>query len=674
MKRFAILFLLLSAALAGLTAACSTTATLAEDELRLAENKIVIENNYAYKSSNLQPYIKQKSNTYIVGKWQPFLYVYNWQNGKNGGWDNFCRKVGQAPVIYDESMVQPSVRSILNHLEYDGWYDSTVETREIVNPKNKTVKVEYDVTLGHQFPLRDIAYVVKDPGLDSLVLADSTNFTLKPGDPLAQSALEAESERISQLFRNNGYWGFTNNHFFFYADTTTTRDSADLFVHIENYTRSDSPENARKPRKYHLGQVSLTPQAGMRVRSQFLHNLNQLQPGDPYSEAKVNQTYNRFASIPMFSSVNMLLRQSEADSEAVNCSIFLQQARLQSVKVNLEGSFNSTGLFGIAPALSYSHKNLFGGGEVLTLGFRGNFQFMLREPTRATEFAVNAGLDIPWYPSFIWKMPNINLPQMGINLAYTYQNRPEYTRRILTSTYGFSWNVDKRLFMQVNPVQLSAVNASRIDSSFINHITDPYLKNAFRSHIDLGGGGTVYYTTDPSVNPKNTYFYARFQYDLSGNFLSLFNKTKLFSQGESGEHRIANIPYAQYVRGELQVVQTFRIGYEKEYALALRGLAGVGYAYGNSMSLPFEKLFYAGGANSMRGWRARATHRVTAVLPSRTSRATCTWKPMSSSVSRCSGSCREPFSWMPATCGISAGPISTENRAILAASSLSRTY
>ena len=77
--------------------------------------------------------------------------------------------------------------------------------------------------------------------------------------------------------------------------------------------------------------------------------------------------------------------QSETDTAGVDCRILLQQARLQAVKANLEGSFNSTGLFGIAPSLSYSHKNVFGGGEMLTLGFRGNFQFMLHDPIRASE-------------------------------------------------------------------------------------------------------------------------------------------------------------------------------------------------------------------------------------------------------------------------------------------------
>ena len=602
--------LLTGVLLAGLllTAACSTTKWLADDEARLAENKIAIVDEPTrtprYNASALQPYVKQKANSTVLGMVSPFVYVWNWQNGNGGAWDRFCRKLGQEPVTFDPSLVDDSVESMLDHLRYDGWYNCTIEPK--VTVKNKIADVKYEVTLGKQFPIASVDYRVRDTALAVLLAADSANFTLVPGKPLAESALEAESERVAQYFRNNGYWGFSKNYFFFYADTTTVRDTAALYVEIANRTRNESEDVYHEHRPYHIGNVALMPQPGMKIRRQFLHNLNQLQPGDPYSEARINQTYDRFASIPLFSSVNMMLRQSELDSSAVDCSILLSQARLQAIKLNLEGSFNSTGLFGITPSLSYSHKNIFGGGEVLSLGFRGNFQFMLRSPVRANEFSVSTGLGIPWYPSFVWKMPKINLPQMDINFNYSYQNRPEYTRNIVTGTYGFSWNVNKRFYYQIYPVQLSAVSISRMDEAFESGIKDPYLKNSFRSHLDLGGGGMIYYTTNSTVNPKVSYFYARFQYDMSGNFLSLFNQTKLYKQGPNGERQIAGVPYAQYVRGELQAVETLRLGAEDQYALAVRGLAGLGYAYGNSVALPFEKLFYAGGANSMRGWRARA--------------------------------------------------------------------
>lgn len=587
-----------------LAAGCSTTRVLSEDEARLVENKIVIGGDKKYNAASLNPYIKQKSNYYFIGHWHPFLNVYNWQNGKGGAWDRFCQKLGQEPVVFDESLVGSSVNSMLGHLEYEGYYGSRVEPQVTVD--GQLAYVRYDVTPGKQFPIRSVEYTVRDTALASLLQADSLNFTLRKGDMLSQEALEAESERVAQYFRNNGYWGFSKNYFFFYADTSSVRDSATLFVNIENHTRNESEEAARLHRKYKIGNVTLRPQSGMKVRPEFLHNLNQLRPGDPYSEARINRSYNRFSSIPVFSSVNMMLRQSPVDSSAVDCTVLLQQARLQSVKLNLEGSFNSTGLLGVTPSLSYSHKNLFGGGEVLTLGFRGNFQFMLRDPVRSNELAVSTGLSIPWYPSFVWKMPKINLPQMDINFTYNYQNRPEYTRNIVTGTYGFSWNVFRRFYYQIYPLQLSAVSATRIDADFYQRIRDPYLKNSFRSHLDLGGGGVLYYTTQPSVNPQVSYFYARLQYDMSGNMLSLFNGTGLYGTDESGEYVIGGVPYSQYVRAELQTVGTVRMGENNQFALAVRGLAGAGYAYGNAWSLPFEKLFYAGGASSMRGWRARA--------------------------------------------------------------------
>ena len=591
-------------ALLVMAAGCSTTKMLAEDELRLAENKVVITNGPTYNPSNLTPYIKQKSNHYVFGKWHPGLYIYNWQNGKGKGWDRFCQKIGQAPVVYEEGMVGQSIKSMVDHLTYQGYYNSTIEAHPQV--KNGTVRVEYDVTLGKQFPIRDIEYVVKDTTLAGLMAADSSNFTVQPGDYLSEENLEKESERLSSLFRNNGYWGFSKNYFFFYADTSTRRDEADLIVKLENYTRNESEEAAREHRQYTIGNVAIMPQPGMRVRQKFLQNLNQLKPGELYSEEKINREYDRYASIPLFSSVNMMLRESDYDSTAVDCRILLQQARLQALKLNLEGSFNSTGLFGVTPALSYSHKNIFGGGEVFTLGFRGNFQFMFRDPTRAIELSVNSGLKIPWYPDFILRMPFVNQPQMDINLTYSFQNRPEYTRNIVTGLYGFNWNIAKKFYYQFHPIQLSVVNTTRLDSTFMARLVDPYLKNSFRSHFDLGGTGTFYFTTNTKVNPKVTYFYTRFQYDVSGNMMSLLGKTGLFKKGERGEDLIFGIPYSQYVRAEMQAVGTFRIGDVGQYALAVRALAGAGYAYGNSVSLPFEKLFYAGGASSMRGWRARS--------------------------------------------------------------------
>jgi outer membrane protein assembly factor BamA len=85
--------------------------------------------------------------------------------------------------------------------------------------------------------------------------------------------------------------------------------------------------------------------------------------------------------------------------------------------------------------------------------------------------------------------------------------------------------------------------------------------------------------------------------------MSLFNR--VMRTDENGSHLIWNIPYSQYFRTELQMGKTFVFGRNDGLGLAFRMIAGIGVAYGNSSVLPFEKLFYGGGANSLRGWQSR---------------------------------------------------------------------
>ena len=73
----------------------------------------------------------------------------------------------------------------------------------------------------------------------------------------------------------------------------------------------------------------------------------------------------------------------------------------------------------------------------------------------------------------------------------------------------------------------------------------------------------------------------------------------------NGAGMIWNTPYSQFVRSELTLSKTWVFGRNDGQSIATRILAGAGYAYGNSTALPFEKHFYAGGANSLRGWQAR---------------------------------------------------------------------
>ena len=304
----------------------------------------------------------------------------------------------------------------------------------------------------------------------------------------------------------------------------------------------------------------------------------------------------------MFSSVNIEMNQ--ADSNIVDCSINLTQSKLQGFKVNLEASSNSTGLFGISPQISYYHKNIFKGGEWLNLGFMGNFQFKLNDNVRSNEFGVSAGISFPKFLLLPYRLFKGAVPRTDINLSYNYQSRPEYTRNIISTSYVYNGSLGSRIFYQFYPIQLNVVRLFDLDPEFYKSLSsDPFMRNAYQNHFDLGLGGNFYYTTNAEVVPKTSFFYTRLQFDIAGNLLSAFKP--VMKKDQDGSGMIWNTPFSQYVRAEFSVGKTWRFGKNSGHALATRFLAGAGYAYGNSNALPFEKHFYSGGANSLRGWQAR---------------------------------------------------------------------
>ena len=243
---------------------------------------------------------------------------------------------------------------------------------------------------------------------------------------------------------------------------------------------------------------------------------------------------------------------------------------------------------------------------MLTLGFRGNFQFKINDPTRSNEFAITSGITFPklLFLPFI-RTKSVTLPATAVSVAYNYQNRPEYTRNILSGSYGYSWSASRNLRYSISIPHLSVIKIFNIDPDFYTNLNSSYLQYQYQNHFDLGTAASIYYTTDPAVNPTNSYFYIRT--DLASSGLLLNSMKDAWQQNNRGQRLVWGIPYSQYLRAQVTAVETLRFGRGGKMALAARFLAGIGYAYGNSMfTMPLEQMFYAGGASSMRGWQSRS--------------------------------------------------------------------
>lgn len=582
-----------AAALALILASCSTTRVLPEGKYRLAANKVQITENAGLSTSDISPYIKQSPNSYFIFGWNPFLNIYNWSDGSGKGMNKVWEKIGTAPVQYAPEMVPSSVENIRTHLEYLGYYGSEVSTK--VDTTRRIVKVNYIVTPGKRYPIDSLSYVLPEGNAEfsNEFQADKKNISVKEGDFLSEAKLEAESARSAKYFNNLGYYDFNKNNYFFEVDTLGGK--ALLRYEIRNYNRNESPTDAHNLEKYRFGNVTVSRSANINFRDNLIKKLNAIHPGDLYNEKVVNATYNRLSSLKLFNGVGVELNPTE--NATLDCDIKLTESSVQGVKANLEFSTNSAGLMGINPKLSWYHKNIFHGAEWLSVDFSSNFQFKPKTNIRSTEISLSSSLSFPHMAGMKPRaLNNSEVPRTELKASYAYQNRPEYRRTIASFSYGYTGAKNNKFFYQLYPFRVNVVKLYDLSEDFFFYLMEnPFLMDQFVDHIDMGVGGMLYYTTNSDIVPKTSYSYARFNFDLSGNVLRAFKVKELFG-----------MEYSNYIRGELNLGRTLRFGKSDRQALAARFTIGAGYSLNEeSISLPFEKMFFVGGASSMRGWQSR---------------------------------------------------------------------
>ena len=584
-----------AALLALLVSSCSTTRALKDDEIRLNSNSIVITNDTRFPAHSLSAYLKQQPNHSLFG-FKPFLYMYNWSGGSDKGLNKLWKSLGEAPVIYDQNQVERSESSIVSRLNALGYFDSTVESE--LRLKGREADVTYYVTLGRRYIIDSVAFSLPAyrPDFEEDFYADTANVSIHRGEYLSEDMLNAEVSRSVSALREKGYFALDKAAYSFVADTL----AGDGRVRLEYIIK----EGDQRLTKAKIGNVNITFPENLNVRESVLKGVNLIRPGDTYSESGVSYTYLRFSSLKIFNTVGIDMHQ--VSDQQVDCDITLTKSKPQGLKTNLEVSTNSSGLIGISPQLNFYHKNIFRGGEWLNLGFVGNFQFMPNEDISSNEFGTSLSLSFPQFLGLGYKFfKGPSIPRTEINASFNYQNRPEYTRNLFSTSFGYSGTIRNRFYYQFYPFRLNYVRLFNLTDDFSERLDkNPFMRYSYQDHCDMGISATFFYNSSADLVPKTDYHSARLAIDMSGNVVSLFNG--LLRANGSGEKLLLNTPYSQYARVEAIFAKAIRFGHNDAQSLAVRLLGGVGIAYGNSTSLPYEKQFYCGGASSMRGWQARS--------------------------------------------------------------------
>ena len=359
------------------------------------------------------------------------------------------------------------------------------------------------------------------------------------------------------------------------------------------------------------------PKINIKRFDQIIH----IKDNEAFSVSKVKNTYRGLSNFKIYGNSNItfdtnVVKHHFADDGRnwLDCNILLQRNKLNGYSVELEGT-NSSGDLGIKGNIVFQNKNIFRGSEQFRLRANGGFEAQSIRSTNAdngensvfntTEFGLDASVFFPRFlsPVYLKNFIRDYQPKTNITTGVNSQKRINYSRFIINLSFGYDWMASTTVqhvltVMNINSVKVDPSAAFR---DTLDLETNQRIKDQYSNHLIIGLKYSFIYNNQ-NINKLNDFFYFRANFESSGNALSLFNNS-MPRDTASNQRELLGITYAQYFRFDFDF-RYYRLLTEKN-RLVFRTIIGAGLPYGNSLEMPFERSFYSGGANGMRGWQFR---------------------------------------------------------------------
>lgn len=568
-----------------LTTACSTGKYVQEGEYIL-DKVAVVSDQSDYNASPLSQYVRQKEKPKLFSLFR----------------NPFSRK----PVIYDTLQARLSCQDLMTAMQNEGYMNAGVSL--YTETKGKKLKATYLLHPGQPFLIGKVNYDIQDEGILQLLHLDQpANQQIKPGMRFTVETLDNERKRIAGLLSDNGYFRFNKDFIHFTADTIMGRKDMALTLQLRKYKpNNNSPEVDHT--RYLIRDVLFQSNDSDRIhlRKQVLLNATAIKEGRPYDASALQRTYNNFARLQAVKYTNIKFAEVP-DTNLLDCHIQISTNKPSTISFQPEGT-NTAGDLGAAASITYTNRNLFHGSEQLSIEFRGAYEAITGlegyQDQNYTEFSVETKLVFPRFlaPFLSKSFRRRQTASSEWAVSWDFQNRPEFHRRVFSSAWRYRWSEPKHhLNYRFDLLDLNYVYMPWISSTFKRDYLDnaenrnAILRYNYEDIFIMKTGFTVSYTDGVDA--------VRANFESAGNLLNGVSKGFGFKTNSQGQHTLFNIAYAQYVKFDFDYTHLFQ--FDKRNALALHAGLGVAYPYGNSTVLPFEKRYFSGGANSVRGWSVR---------------------------------------------------------------------
>lgn len=641
-----ILYLFAALCILSLLPSCRVAKNLPEGQTLLVKNKLVLQTKAKGSEreklrEDLAQIAAQKPNKKILG----FMPVRMWFYHSATRAKKLTRfrqwiidKVGEAPVVYDSTLLSKSEASMEYYLFNSGYFHNDV-TDTVITKKRRTTIV-YTIKAEESWKIDEVELPKGKTVADSIVRAKMKGTFLRKGERFDIVNLKNERDRIETVLRNSGFYFFNREYITYEFDSISATRKVNIKINLNPPT--DSTEHER----YYINDIYIITDYStellndstkrdtvtqneykfisqkMNFRNGVLTDAVFFRQNDLYSKENELRTLNRFALLGTFKFISIEFSKGNRTDNYLDCHIYLTPAKRQSISYTAETNVTNEGLFGLAGSLGYKNKNLSKRADQLLFDVSAGVQ--LKFSTKKTEKKVQiitatTSASLTYYMNkflvpFRAKAFSRNTnPRTRFNATYNFEHRFDfdtlgrvvflYQLHQFNFSFGYEWkenNFKQHLF---NPLAVSFYLLPIKGDEFAYRLkNNPFLRSSFEEQVILGPNYTFTYNSQRSNQDKVTTYF-RTNIETAGNVLYAGYRLANLKSDHDSVYLIAKRPFSQYFRIDADLRNHFRMTNHSSFAM--RGYLGLGVPYGNSIALPFIKQFFVGGPNSLRGFLIR---------------------------------------------------------------------
>jgi outer membrane protein assembly factor BamA len=525
------------------------------------------------------------------------------------------KKLGEEPVFVDSTRINKSVANINSFLFSKGYFDNEVAFEVVKKRFGKKANVIYKITENQAFKIDTIDFEAENPLLHRFMEDIWDKNRIESGDVLDYQDFEKERKRISTEFRNSGFYRFNRSMIDFQLDTNQNQKvnvrvriqdrgvaQKVFFVHKVNVTIYTDEvildSTLHKKVTFHFN--------GYKLKPDVLHKNIVIAAGEKYNQKKLETTYSRLFGLDMFSFIDISFKTIDS-SNLLECNIALKpspthdwiwEPQLVTTEQRI-GSQNLSRNFGFANALSLKNKNIFRNGEEFLVTLRTGWEAQIGGAAQnintfsqevITELKVPQLMFINEYGRKI----NSTRANTRLGLSYIYEKNRFYTRKVLPFSFTWEGKKDKAMWY-ITPVTIS-YNQSQVEQDFLDGLpeaTQSYFKRIFTNNLITSFTTVLIYSDKDTRKKQKSYWYIR---------STLLEAAGVGLPSVTDGGQIFGVNHASFLRSDADV--RFNLKLSDYQDLVLRSNVGLGMPLYRSF-LPYERRYFVGGANNLRGFRPR---------------------------------------------------------------------